>query len=76
MDRVGNPPKTSTLNIPPTDLWFSTMTSRMNVYSGSVNPVVTEIPENQWIVFRNTTSGEVRIWTNIAGVLRASAAFT
>lgn len=58
------------------DEWFRTVTDRFNVYSGGSDPVVSEVPESQWIVYHNTTSGEVRIWTNIAGVLKKSAAFT
>lgn len=58
------------------DDWFFTVGERLNVYSGAADPVAAEVPENQWIVYRNTTSGEVRIWTNIAGVMKKSAAFT
>ncbi len=76
MDRVGFAPKLVTLNTPPTNLWFKTVTDRMNVYSGASDPTVAEVPENQWIVYRNTTANEVRIWTNIAGALLKSAAFT
>jgi hypothetical protein len=52
------------------------VTERLNVYSGASDPAVSEVPQGQWIVYRNTTSGEVRIWTNIAGSLKKSAAFT
>ena len=61
---------------PPVNDWFQTATERLNVYSGASDPAVAEVPENQWIIYRNTTSGEVRMWTNIAGVLKKSAAFT
>lgn len=56
--------------------WPSTVTERLNVYSGAADPTVAEVPENQWIVYNNTTVPEVRIWTNIAGVMKKSAAFT
>lgn len=56
--------------------WLQIVTERLTTYSGAVDPVVAEVPENQWIVFNNTTVPEVRIWTNIAGVLKKSAAFT
>lgn len=63
-------------NIQKTTDWTATVGERLNVYQGDADPDVSEIPENQWIVFHNTTAGEVRIWTNIAGVALRSAAFT
>jgi hypothetical protein len=60
---------------PNPEAWLVTVTERMNVYSGAADPAVAEVPENQWIVYHNTTIPEVRIWTNIAGVLMKSAAF-
>lgn len=64
------------LEEPAVDTWFGVTTERLKVYSGTVNPTVAAIPENQWVVYNNTALGEVRIWTNIAGVLKKSAAFT
>jgi hypothetical protein len=60
---------------PNPEAWFTTVGERLNVYSGAADPTVAEVPENQWIVYNNTTVPEVRIWTNIAGVLKKSAAF-
>jgi hypothetical protein len=78
MRRVGVAPKLDDIEkkAPAIGTWFQTATERLNVYSGSADPAVSEVPENQWILYRNTTSGEVRFWTNIAGVLKKSAAFT
>lgn len=56
--------------------WLFTVGERMNVYTGAADPTADEVPENQWIVYHNTTAGEVRIWTNIAGAVLKSAAFT
>lgn len=56
--------------------WFREMGNRMTLYTGTADPVAADIPENQWIVFHNTTIPEVRIWTNIAGTVKKSAAFT
>lgn len=56
--------------------WLSTVSNRLSVYSGDSDPTVDEVPENQWVIYRNTTIPEIRIWTNIAGVLFKSAAFT
>ena len=55
--------------------WLNTVGSRLNVYSGANDPVASEVPESQWIVYHNTTLNEVRVWTNIAGVMLKSAAF-
>lgn len=56
--------------------WFTTAGERLNVYSGAADPSLSEVPEGQWVVFHNTALNEVRIWTNIAGILVKSAAFT
>ena len=56
--------------------WFREVGNRMNVYSGTSDPTADDVPENQWIVFNNTSLSEVRIWTNIAGTVKKSAAFT
>lgn len=78
MRRLGQAPKAASLTKAThvVDDWLTTVGGRLNVYSGANDPAVAEVPENQWIIYRNTTSGEVRIWTNIAGALLKSAAFT
>lgn len=75
-ERIGIAPRIETFDAPPTNLWLNGITSRCKLYEGIVDPVVSEVPENQWIVFHNTALSEVRIWTNVAGVLLKSAAFT
>ncbi len=37
----------------------------------NTNPTVDIIPEGQWQIYKNTVSGELRIWANDAGVLRS-----
>lgn len=78
MRRIGIAPKSQDFGnkVPAVNDWAAIATERFNVYSGAADPTVAEVPENQWVVYRNTTSGDVRIWTNIAGVLKKSAAFT
>ena len=78
MRRLGIAPKNQDIKnaVPSVDDWFQITTLRMNVSEGAANPTVAEVPENQWVVYRNTTIPEVRIWTNISGVLLKSAAFT
>lgn len=44
----------------------------MNVVrESSADPTSTEIPRGTWSIWRNTTSGVVRVWTNVGGVLRS-----
>lgn len=76
--RIINAPKISDLEdkVPAVNQWFIGVTERMNVLKGATNPTVSMVPEHQWIIFHNTALGEVRIWTNIGGVLKSSAAFT
>jgi hypothetical protein len=78
MRRVGIPPKMGDLEHQTVSVnnWFQTVSERMNVYKGTANPTATEVPENQWVVFYNTNLNEIRIWTNIAGTMKKSAAFT
>lgn len=76
--RIINPPKLKDIEnqTPAVNQWLIGVTERMNVLIGTANPTVSMVPEHQWIIFHNTTLGEVRIWTNISGVLKSSAAFT
>lgn len=78
MRRIGVAPKNIDIQrqAPSVNDWMQTITERGSVYFHAGDPTVAEVPENQWILYRNTTSGEVRFWTNIAGVLKKSAAFT
>ena len=76
--RVGVPPTTKDLEnfSPHVNGWFNEVTGRMGVYVGTSDPTTNVCPEGQWIVYNNTTSSEIRIWTNVAGVMKKSAAFT
>lgn len=76
MRRLGLAPKHQTFNQVATNEWLHTVGQRLEVATGSANPVASEIPEGQWVVYNNTGAGEVRIWTKISGVLLKSAAFT
>lgn len=40
-------------------------------YSGVANPTTADVPTGSWIVYKNTTSGEVRVWTNDGGVMKS-----
>lgn len=78
MRRLGVSPKNTDVEnkTQTVDNWFQIAGERLNVYQGTADPTAAEIPENQWIVYYNTTSLELRIWSNIAGTVLKSAAFT
>lgn len=39
------------------------------------NPTTSDIAAGQWAVYKNTSSGETRVWTNDAGTMKSTAAF-
>jgi hypothetical protein len=49
--------------------WFTTVTERFNKYSGPGNPTTADVPENQWIVWKNTNTNALSIWLNDGGSL-------
>lgn len=78
MRTLGKPPRAKDINdeTPTADVWLYTVNERLNYYSGTADPVASQVPKGQWIVYYNSTLGEVRIWTNVNGTLKKSAAFT
>ena len=79
MRALGTPPKLQDFEVKNQqhiNSWFYRVTQQGNVQSGANNPTVTEVPENQWMIYTNTSLGETRIWANIGGTLVKSAAFT
>jgi hypothetical protein len=74
--RVTDAPTITELDKPKTNLWLKEMGNRMNLYSGTANPTSAVIPNNQWIIYKNTSLNEIRIWTNDNGTVKKSAAFT
>jgi hypothetical protein len=56
--------------------WLDTVTSRLNVYSGTANPTAAQVTNGQWIIYKNTTLNEIRIWTNDNGTMKKTAALT
>jgi hypothetical protein len=65
MRRLTGPPKvTDFLNKNPTvNDWLYTVWERLGLYESAANPTLAEIPEKQWILHRNTTTGNLAIWT-------------
>lgn len=46
------------------------------VRSGSANPTTSDLADGYSVVWRNTTSGEVRVWCNIGGTLLSTGALS
>ena len=61
-------------NSTPVSQWMETVRRYINqpiVFSGVANPTTADVPEGSWIVYKNTTSAEVRVWTNDGGVMKS-----
>lgn len=41
------------------------------VFQSNINPTVSDVSSGSWLVWKNTSLGETRIWTNDGGVLRS-----
>lgn len=41
------------------------------VFQSTINPTTADIPSGTWLVWKNTSLGEVRIWTHDGGVLKS-----
>lgn len=48
----------------------------LSVLSDTADPSTSDIAEDEWAIWKNTTSGEVRLWVNDGGVMKKSAALT
>lgn len=46
--------------------------ARNTVTSMAGYPTATEIPAGTWAVYKDTTSGDIRVWTNDGGVMKSS----
>jgi hypothetical protein len=42
-----------------------------NFYSQSTDPGTTGVPNGTWSVWKNTTSGLVKVWANDGGVMKS-----
>lgn len=58
------------------DGWFDTATERFKMQSGAAAPTVDQVPQGEWVVWKNTTLNEVRVWVNDGGTMKKSLAFT
>jgi hypothetical protein len=52
------------------DSWFNQVTERFNLIQLTSSPTETDVPYNQWAIFKNTSSNIVRLAANDAGTLK------
>jgi hypothetical protein len=74
MRRLTAPPKVTDFlreNPSVTD-WLYTVWERLGLYQSAADPVLAEIPENQWILHRNSTTGNLAIWTRYGATTYSS----
>lgn len=58
--------------IPPRDdYWEQVLFTRMIVHQAAADPTTAEVPLNQWVIYKNTTSGTVKLWVNDNGTLKS-----
>lgn len=71
MRRVGVTPRLRDFlnEIPLVNDWLATVTDRLNIFKSAANPTTDEVPENQWLIHKNTTSGTLSLWANDEGVV-------
>jgi hypothetical protein len=71
MRRLGTAPTKNQLDQHRTTDFLQTVEERFNVYTGTADPTVDQVPAGQWVLYKNTTTGQVRLWTNDSGTLRS-----
>lgn len=47
------------------------MVNQPNFYSQSTDPGTAGVPSGTWAVWKNTTSGVVKLWVNDGGVMKS-----
>ena len=58
--------------------WFrklSKIVAKNTITVSTADPTTSDVPVNGWLVWNNTTLGETRVWANVAGTMKKSAAF-
>lgn len=69
------PPIASELDTPEWGQFFELVRKQLNApvfYSSAVNPTTADVPNGSWLLWKNTGSGQVRIWANDGGVLKSA----
>lgn len=70
MRRLDPAPRAERIVLPTSNEWLQAVTERFGVFHGAIDPTIDELPNNQWILFKNTGTGEVAFFFNDDGVVR------
>lgn len=76
MNRLGIAPKNDQLNSRYVTDWLKGVGDRLSVYSGTTDPTTSTVSSGEWQLFKNTTTGVVKLWTNDAGTMKSVALTT
>jgi hypothetical protein len=71
MRRLATAPTKDQLDSPRVTDFLQTLEQRCNVYESSTDPTADQVPAGQWVFHKNTTTGDVKLWTNDSGTLRS-----
>ena len=55
--------------------WLLDVTNQLKLVTASQDPTTSNVATNGWVVWKNTTLNEVRVWVNDNGTMKKSAAF-
>lgn len=58
------------------DAWFQGVTERLRFAEGPTDPLASTVTKGQWIIWKNTTTNEIRLWVNDNGTMKKSVALT
>jgi len=71
---VPPPPLSAEWASEPWKQFFEVLRKQVNqppFYSAAVDPGTGGVPSGTWSVWKNTTSGQVRVWANDGGVMKS-----
>lgn len=71
---VPPPPRGSPFTSDSWQQFFELLRKQINeppYYSAAVDPGTAGVPVGTWSVWKNTTSGQVRVWANDNGVMKS-----
>lgn len=51
-------------------------TARLQIHTSTIDPTTSDVVASNWIIWKNTTANEIRLWVNDSGTMKKSAALT
>lgn len=76
MRRLNPAPRADAITQPQANDWLQAVTERLGVYQGINDPVLSELPNNQWVLYKNNTTNSVSFFYNDNGVLKKASLTT